>query len=1007
MSRHRRPAGRPLPLQRVGAIKIRLVIVSAILIGFLVAAVLSMRVDTEPIPVLITKMRAAFEKKKFDEAEALAHRVLARDPNSTAASLGGGEALMRLGRPLEALEYFEGVHDQDNSQAAFCHVHAGHILCDQLYKFSEAEAHFRRAIQLQPEEPTAYEGLSYVFKQGTRTWERIPTEIKRIAFGLMSVKTMEDLVRNELLSPDLPVILKGSERNPNDPTILLGRANLMRSQQKLAEAEKLLRQAIEIAPASEGAHREAQVRLGQVLLEVGDDGKFLQWYAGATQPMKEHPLFWNTVGARARRAGETKVAARCYWEAAKIDANLQEANYQLGQLLLALGRKDDAAPFLRRAAEIVDYIELTRQNGLRAREIGTGDSDLAMRALAACQKIGNVWEIYGWIRMTVDLDKSNKALQQEQTDAESLLKSLPQERTIAVLQPALKIDLSSLPLPNWTSSQPDSPHSTPSPSNVTFEDRASSAGLKFEFFDGGDPSVHALHKMYQVNGGGVAALDYDRDGWPDLYFTQGAKDLHDPDQTEHLDRLFRNLGDGRLVDVTAHAGVFENGYSQGISIGDVDNDGFADVVVCNIGHNRLFMNNGDGTFSDVSNEFTTTNSRWTSSSVLADVNGDSLPDLYTVSFLEGDALTRVCNNAQKRLDGCLPAQFPASQDQLWLNLGNGHFQNVTVAAGIEQPNGRGTAIIASDVNRSGKLDLFVANDGMPNFYFQNQVAKGGSPPKFLQTALNTGLSLGMDGRPRKSLAIAAGDFNGDGRLDFYGGSDYEEYDTLFLQRKDGMFSDGSLAAGLHAPTYLMIGHGAQSLDADLDGDLDLIVANGSPDNLRNEYLMYEMPPSYLDNDGSGRFTFTSAETLGPYFRGKYLGRSLARLDWNRDGREDVAISNVRAPAALLDNTTAKVGHHLSIRLVGTRSARDAIGATVEVTIGGKKFVRQLSAGDGFQASNERSLVFGLGPSASIEAVTVRWMSGHEQKLSGVPTDTELLIVEGRENPAILTQRVSK
>jgi len=266
-----------------------------------------------------------------------------------------------------------------------------------------------------------------------------------------------------------------------------------------------------------------------------------------------------------------------------------------------------------------------------------------------------------------------------------------------------------------------------------------------------------------------------------------------------------------------------------------------------------------------------------------------------------------------------------------------------------------------------------------------------------------GLAFGYDGTGRKTLGLAAGDFNGDGLLDFHGTSLVEEPNTLYLQQKGGLFRDQSASAGLYVPTLMSTSYGTQAIDADLDGKLDLITACGNGDNPKSEYLPYEMLPAYFTNDGQGHFAAVPGATLGPYFQEKHLGRAVARLDWNRDGLEDVVICHAHAPAALLTNTTQKPGHHLTLRLVGTGSARDAIGTTVEVTAGGKKIVRQLTAGDGFQASNDRALVFGLGPNTAVESVVIHWMSGRDQHLAGISADKELLVVEGRDQPTPLTR----
>jgi tetratricopeptide (TPR) repeat protein len=969
------------------------------LLGWYVWATVT--VDTEPIVTIEKNMKEAFEKHKFGETETYARRILARDPKSTVASLYAAQALIQQERPLQALDFLQQVVDSETAEAAFCHVLAGQILCNQLSQFREAEKQFRRALQLQSNLSEAYELLQYVLRVGCRNWELIPYELRTIEQKRMTIASMEQLSRNERLPPDLAVVLKGIRENPDDPNVLLGHAHLLRAQQKYAEAEPLLRKAVTIAPEMDEAH----VRLGQVLLERGEDVEFVRWQAGIKDSVKQHPLFWTLLGRRAQQTGELPVAARCYWEAVKRDPNNQEANYQLGQVLLEMGRKDDAQPFLDRAAKLVNYIDLVRKNKVRAIELGgKGDVDLATQAMKAIDLLGNMWEVYGWILMTLDLDKGNMALQQEGTQMEPALKNLEHKRTLPKFNPARKVDLAKLPLPQWKAgSAAPSERSAAPPGRVSFEDRAAAAGLAFQYFDGSDPHVHGLNKMFQINGGGIGVLDFDRDGWPDLYFTQGSTDPQEHEQTEHLDRLFRNLGDGRFVDVTSQAGLVENSFSQGVAVGDIDNDGFPDIYVGNIGSNRLFLNNGDGTFSDATQDSGAGASSWTSSCVIADLNGDSLPDIFTVGFVQGDALTRICNNQKKRLDACLPLEFPMAKSHLWLNRGDGRFEDVSASSGIDLSNGKGTAVVAADLDGSGKLSLFVGNDGNPNFLFKNGPAKRGDRPRFSDQALFSGFALGADGAARSCLGLAAGDFNGDGLLDIHGTSLAEESDTLFLQKPGGLFIDSARAAGLYEPTFLKASFGTQAIDGDLDGNLDLFIANGNVDDINSEYLPYLSPPSYLKNDGTGHFTPVPDETLGPYFKGKYLGRSVARLDWNRDGREDVAISNVRSPAALLTNTTPHVGHHLTVRLVSTASARDSIGTTVEVTAGGKKLVRQLTAGDGFQASNERILVFGLGEKTSADSIAINWVSGRRQGLSSVPADEEILVVEGRNEPVVLRQ----
>lgn len=965
-------------------------------VGWYVWANLS--VDTESVITLERNMKDAFQNQKYVDTVNLGRRILAKDPKSTVALLFVGQGLIKQDKQIEALDYFKQVVDSDAQEAAFCHLLAGQIYCNQRSDFREGEKQFRRALHLQPQLTEAYKFMEYVLRIGTRIWEAIPFELRVIENKEMSIEVMDDLSRNERLPPELGLVLRGIKENPDDPNVLLGHANFLRAQQKYAEAEPLLRKAVAVAPELDEAH----VRLGQILWERGEDAEFVKWQAEIPDSVKHHPFYWVLMGRRAQNVGELPAAARCYWEAVKIDPNLQEADYQLGLILTQLGRANDAKPFLERASKLNTYIDLVRRNKVRAIELGgKGDPELAQQAIKAADELGNLWEAYAWVLMTLDADKQNMALQQQEQQLEPHLKNLEHKRTLPQFNPASKVDLAKLPLPDWkVGSTAPVERPAAAASRVSFEDRAPAAGIKFEFVDGHDPQVHGLNKMYQMNGGGVGVIDFDRDGWPDIYFTQGSKDPQDRDQTEHLDKLFRNLGDGHFVDITSQAGIAENSYSQGLAIGDVDNDGFPDIFVANVGANRLYLNNGDGTFTDATEAAGVGDSTWTSSCVIADLNGDSLPDIYTVGFVQGDAITRICNNGKKRLDPCVALEFPIAKSHLWLNRGDGRFEEASAAAGVDLPNGKGTAVVAADLSGSGKLDLLVGNQGNPNFLLKN-AAKRGERPRFVDAGIGSGISLGADGSPRYSFGLAAGDFNGDGLLDVHGTSTTEEPDTLFLQQKNAIFTDGARAAGLFEPSYLKNSYGTQAIDGELDGNLDLFVVHGNVDDVSSEYLPFEMPPSYYKNDGKAHFTSVPEETLGPYFKGKYLGRSAAKLDWNRDGREDIAVSNLRSPAALLTNTTQQVGHHLTLRFVSTKSARDSIGTTAELTVGGKRLTRQLTAGDGFQASNERIVVFGLGDKTAADSILVVWPSGRRQKLSSVPGDQEILLVEGRSEPIAL------
>jgi len=505
--------------------------------------------------------------------------------------------------------------------------------------------------------------------------------------------------------------------------------------------------------------------------------------------------------------------------------------------------------------------------------------------------------------------------------------------------------------------------------------------------------------MYEQNGGGAAILDFDGDGWPDIELTQGCRWPPRPGRTDHLDRLFRNTGAGTFEDVTAAAGLVENGFSQGATVGDYNSDGFPDLYVANIGENRLYRNNGDGTFSDVSRSAGMTGDRWTSSCLMADLNGDGLPDLYDVDYLSGpDLLTRVCKKEGKSIAHCGPKDFAAAWDRFCLNLGDGRFADRTQSAGFHIDNGKGLGVLAADFDGSGRLSLFIANDGVPNFFFANQTASP-DQPRFVESAFPRGLAVNGQGQPEACMGIAADDFNNDGLLDLFVTNFFNESNTLFLQQSDHLFRDATAGSGLFRDSLNQLSFGTQSLDANLDGWRDLLITSGDIDRFTNRGRSYRMPPQFFLNTG-GQFRQLPAAALGKWFQGRYRGRGMSRLDWNRDGREDVVISPLDGPVALVTNTTTPHGHFLAVRLHGVRSNRDAIGTGLTLKTGDLTILRQLTAGDGYQASNERRIVFGLGDRTRIDTLTVHWPSGTTQVFSDLSADHEWILIEDRPQPVL-------
>jgi hypothetical protein len=302
-------------------------------------------------------------------------------------------------------------------------------------------------------------------------------------------------------------------------------------------------------------------------------------------------------------------------------------------------------------------------------------------------------------------------------------------------------------------------------------------------------------------------------------------------------------------------------------------------------------------------------------------------------------------------------------------------------------------LVAGDFDGSGRLNLFVANDQDANFYFVNQTPGPGASSAFVEQGVLSGLAYDGDGKAQACMGVAAGDANGDSRLDLFVTNFYQESNTLYLQDAAGLFTDATAKAGLRSPSYEMLGFGAQFIDGELDGHPDLVLTNGHIDDFSHQGIPYEMPAQYFRGLGSGAFAETPANELGEFFTRKNLGRGLARLDWNRDGKEDFIVSHLSSPAALVTNTSARTGRFLAVQLRGRQSGRDAIGATVTVEAGGRVRKQWLTAGDGYQASNQRQLIFGLGEETQVDRLAIRWPSGAEQEFRDLAAGRELIFIE--------------
>lgn len=940
-------------------------------------------------PRQLQQAQAAFREGRFSEAEQLAKQALSdRQLRNEALLLAGKAAIQQL-QAAEAVGYFDQIPDEDTAVAVEARWLAGDVLLNGLCRLTDAERQLRKALAHNPHHAPANALLAYLLGVCGRSWEAAPHRLELIRQDAFSTTDLLLLALRDTARENTEVLAAMAQRNPEDPLAKLGKGILELRAQRTEHGERLLREVLLVAPDL----IEAQVQLGKVLYDSGRSAEFLAWNATIPPGVESHPELWALRGDFAQSRGELPEAARCYWESLHRDPCYQRAAYQLGQVLLALNQPDQAATFVKRAGQLQGMLLLMK-------EYQSAPSLETLRAAAAlCEEMGQLWEAWGWSRAALRSDPGTSwATANVRRLEPRLAPSLP--RTLPERNPIFATDLSGLPVPTFDdatgelaeSAAPDAAHL------VRFVDEAAETGIHFVYFNDHRPELPAA-RPFEFTGGGVAILDYDQDGWPDVYLTQGCRFPQQDGHPQRVDCLFRNLGNGQFEDVTAAAGLSEDRYSQGVACGDYNNDGFADLYIGNLDANRMYRNNGDGTFSDVTSQTGTAGADWTTSCALADLNGDGLPDVYAVNYLAGDdVFERVCRTSSGEPRICNPHDFVAAADELYVNLGDGRFERWGESSGIRLPYGKGLGIVAGDLTGADRMDLFIANDTDANHFFVNATPVPGHPPRFSDCAMVTGLAFDWNGIGQACMGVAVGDANADLLLDLFVTNYFDESNTLYLQESGGLFRDASREAGLREPSLKTLGFGTQFLDGDADGRPDLLVVNGHVEDQSRLGIPYRMRAQYFRNLGAGRFVELAAESLGPYFERETLGRSLALVDWNRDLLQDAVISHLDEPAALLTNRTPDPGNTFAIELRGVSGSRDAVGTSVMVTCKDHTWMQQLTAGDGYQASNQRRLFFGVGSHARVDQVEIRWPGGPAQTFTELPVNCELLAVEGWEHP---------
>src|SRR5438876_1285828 len=557
--------------------------------------------------------------------------------------------------------------------------------------------------------------------------------------------------------------------------------------------------------------------------------------------------------------------------------------------------------------------------------------------------------------------------------------SFPAKLARALLLALVIVNIPSTPSAQNSSAQAKMP--------VTFEEvPAKTSGITWVH-----NNAHSNDRyLPETVGAGCAFLDYDNDGWMDIYLVNsGPSDFYAPG-TPLKNALYHNNHDGTFTDMTDKAGVAGGTFGMGVAAGDYDGDRWVDLYLTSYGRNILYHNNGNGTFTEVTDKAGVAAPGWSTCAVWFDYDNDGKLDLFVSTFVVYEkSLNILCTDETlSRRYYCVPRLFKPRPSHLFHNDGNGKFTDVSKESGIADSPGKSFGAVATDVNNDGLMDLFVANDTMPNFLFIN---KGGG--KFEEVGLAAGVAFSDMGKPRSGMGVDAADYDGDGWQDLFVANIDREFFSLYHNQKELIFTDEPGEIG--TATQMLSGWGLRFFDYDNDGDPDLFLVNGHPDDfieMRTARVKYKEPLLLFENIGRA-FKNVSAQS-GAVFSKEFSGRGMATGDFDNDGDLDVIISNNGEAPLLLRNEGGNKNNWLGLQLVATRSNPAAVGAVITWQAMGAKRSRLKTAGGSYLSSHDPREILGLGAAKKIDSVEIRWPSGRVDKLTNLPINRYIRVIEG-------------
>lgn len=730
--------------------------------------------------------------------------------------------------------------------------------------------------------------------------------------------------------------------------------------------------------------------LGRLHTELQNEIALQSWFKDLPADIEKEPEYWYSTGIWMQRHDRHKVAVRCLGEAVSRDPTDRYAYQALERSLRFTGKNDKAELAATRAKKLSETSQLARQFGLKR-----GNKQEMNRMADVLVDLGRPWEAVAW------RETASKYYATTESEIQKIAKTrqtlLQQDSAAYKHLATCNLDLESWPLPtnaeifDVVENETNKPKiSTGVEVPIKLADVAAKVGLNFTYDNGDQDREDDSVFIYQLTGGGIGVIDYNLDGWMDLYFTQGGGPAFDAGGSLP-NQLFANMHGKEFQRVSYHSQTADMGYGQGVAVADINQDGFPDLVVANIGPNIIYINNGDGTFANNPIPLGNQSGGWTTSIACGDLGGDHLPEIVTVNYIQDPlALTTACTPDSTH---CSPRVFQPAADNIWQVEPNGELSVFAGCLDIANQPSFGFAAILTDFDGQPGNELYIANDTRPNHFWTGDPNSGASERQLQENAKLFGCGSDAIGRPRGCMGIAYGDLDQNGKIDLHVTNYWNEASDVYLQRKTGLFVPAGLDFGTFAASQKTVGWGTQAADFDRNGWLDLAVLNGHVVNKPGSQEPYEMKPQLFQALSDGSSTRVSMNPGDRYWTQNRLGRTLAVLDWNGDARPDLVSNHLDGPVALLSNTT-ETGNSLQLELQGTHSERDATGTKVTLTSGQQSWTRWQAGGDGFLCSNEAVLDFGLAKANSIDRVDVQWPSGKKQTFQDLEVNRRYLVIEG-------------